>query len=1197
MNNDALSFEEEKLALEILEQIWQLPEQQRSAYLEQACDGNASLKEYVVEVLYTPVDPMFLPTAKDRSNFVPAEWNGVDVGSYQVEHCIARGGMGDVYLAKRTDGSFEKRVAIKFIRRDLRVDLRHRFSQERQILAKLQHPNIAQLLDGGQTDEGTLYYVMEYVEGLPINQHCRKYNFDTNKILTLFAKVCSAVFAAHSQLVIHRDLKPENILVSEDNEPKLLDFGIAKMLDTDTANERSLLSGLTTLNPMTPRYASPEQIQQQPLGVASDIYSLGVILYELLTGISPYGNETDSPLALSQSIVHKIPPRPSLAISKQRTELQPQPIQVEATVDYYSVASKQINRDLDSILLKALEKDPSRRYSSAQSLANDLIAATRGLPVTARAPSTWYLSSKFIARHKYGAFATATIASLILFATLSNYRHLKAIENQYLVLIEQQRQIKEQSELSEKQAQDLSIQEQLLLEEQQRIKQINQQILAKDQLISKQQEIQQTTAQQLSHLDNTNEALSQEVEKLAESAARRTEKLFSATQQYLALIKYQYWTSKNSALTILSQQRRDIERLFENELNYKNQLLIELGYIYHDLDLVQESLSINEQIDNFIDRQQEQFQTIMTANANLRALNLYSLGQISTSAELSSSVISGYTDRPPLSYLIAAKLSLFNAQLDSGMMVPAEAQLQQLRQHSRPTISAEQAILILKAEADLHSKIGNWNDAVDFYLRAQQLLSETDHKNYNPFLPAQLSLNLATAHRHNGESDKAIESLAIAENTIQKFVGWKTLLFAAVELEKADTLHQQKKLNQVEPLLRSVLHNYETTLGQHHSSTLRAQLHYGQNLMQLGKYKSALVNINTLIERMEQGENTEKTLLFSALILRSEILNSLQQYQLAIADIKTVLGSTDSKNLSHFKVLLAKNLILTGETNQALALLNDLETNTIALQSPIFFISYQRALGLYWESMGDSETALDYYFLAYNKAETVFADDDSVLADIDLELGRVLYYQDRLRDAERHMEQALAIYEKQYSPNHPQMVRALQYLSALETSKDKTGRFRKTKDYFEKAHRLQSEGEESTGTNLDCYLKTTEVFTPAHSYMVDYWFFNSDLFLALAHNNSAYDEIQSAAAGGLYINNSGANRKAIKCFEEYLEKTELTPKFEAATRAQLGILYSSIRNLPEARNHLLAAKELFQQQYGDKNPKIRFIEQSLQGLQ
>jgi serine/threonine-protein kinase len=323
------------------------------------------------------------------------------IGNYRVLAELGRGGMGVVYRAERDDASYHQQVAIKVISRHLSGDeARRRFLTERQILADLDHPSIANLLDGGTTDDGQPYLVMELIAGEPIDAYLRRAGLGLEARLALVAEVADAVVHAHSRLVVHRDLKPANILITADGRPKLLDFGIAKILDAESPQQ----TGLGIL-PMTPEYASPEQVSGGSIGVQTDVYSLGVVLYELLTGVSPYGEaRSSSPLQLSRAIGEIEPPLPSVAVRRGGGGEPRVP----------PVAARLLAGDLDAIVATALQKEGSRRYASVERFAADLRAFLARQPVAARVDSWHYRAGKWLQRNAVGAGLGAVAAAALV---------------------------------------------------------------------------------------------------------------------------------------------------------------------------------------------------------------------------------------------------------------------------------------------------------------------------------------------------------------------------------------------------------------------------------------------------------------------------------------------------------------------------------------------------------------------------------------------------------------------------------------------------------------------------------------------------------------------------------------------------------------------------------------------------------------
>ncbi len=341
---------------------------------------------------------------------------GEHVGNYQLLERIDHGGMGVVYLARRADEAYQLQVAVKFIRplhlgtnSMFRAQLITRFENERALLARLSHPNIARILDGGTTVSGLPWLAMEYVDGVSLIDYCTRHRLDIDDRLRLLRKVCDGVQEAHRHLIVHRDLKPENILVGADGEPRLLDFGIARLLEEEDGPGRA---SVTMLTAMTPAYASPEQVRREPTTTRSDVYSLGVLLYQLLAGVRPYELEGLSP-AQAERTVCEMQPKP-LRRAAQEVGLGNTAQRLPGTL---------LDEDLERIVDKAMHKDADRRYGSAQELADDIQRYLDGRPVLAHPDSALYRTAKFIRRHRMGT-ALASVALLgILGATASALWH------------------------------------------------------------------------------------------------------------------------------------------------------------------------------------------------------------------------------------------------------------------------------------------------------------------------------------------------------------------------------------------------------------------------------------------------------------------------------------------------------------------------------------------------------------------------------------------------------------------------------------------------------------------------------------------------------------------------------------------------------------------------------------------------------
>jgi serine/threonine protein kinase len=366
---------------------------------------------------------------------------GRQLGAYKLVRRVGQGGMAAVFLAVRADDEYRKQVAIKLVPPGLDSgELLIRFRNERQTLAGLDHPNIVKLLDGGSTPERLPFLVMDYVEGSPIDEYCDQHKFSVDERLHLFGKVCDAVQYAHQKLVVHRDLKPSNILVVADGTPRLLDFGIAKVLNPEPSGQ-NLLVTQTGTRCMTPAYASPEQMRGKSVTPATDIYSLGVVLYELLTGHRPYRLTQHTPAEMERAICEQEPETPSTAISRVETDTSSDGRPVTKTPELVSETRegqpdklrRRLRGDLDNIVLKALQKDPQRRYDSVQEFSEDIGRHLQHLPVKARRSTLTYRASKFMQRHS-APIVAALIGILLLSAgtlfTVKRFRRLADISSQ-----------------------------------------------------------------------------------------------------------------------------------------------------------------------------------------------------------------------------------------------------------------------------------------------------------------------------------------------------------------------------------------------------------------------------------------------------------------------------------------------------------------------------------------------------------------------------------------------------------------------------------------------------------------------------------------------------------------------------------------------------------------------------------------------
>lgn len=416
----------------------------RARFLTEACADDESLRKEVEALLASHQQAgSFIqsPAVEAAMKLIADEPSepiaGRRIGAYETVREIGQGGMGSVYLAQRADDQYKKQVAIKLVRQSFDNPLVvSRFLGERQILAKLDHPNIARLLDGGTLEDGSPYLVMEYIAGFPIDQYCDRHNLSTVKRLKLFRTVCSAVQYAHQNLVIHRDIKPSNLLVTEDGIPKLLDFGIAKILNPDAAPQPQTA---TAARMMTPDYASPEQVRGEQITTSSDIYSLGVLLYKLLTGRHPYHFKTPLSREIERVICESEPEKPSTAITRVEQVTTPDgamsiALTPEAVSRVRETQPDKLRRllkgDIDNIVLMAMRKEPERRYSSVEGLSEDIRRHLAGLPVIARKDTFSYRATKFIARHKASVAAASAVVLTLMAGIIATTWQARAAREQ-----------------------------------------------------------------------------------------------------------------------------------------------------------------------------------------------------------------------------------------------------------------------------------------------------------------------------------------------------------------------------------------------------------------------------------------------------------------------------------------------------------------------------------------------------------------------------------------------------------------------------------------------------------------------------------------------------------------------------------------------------------------------------------------------
>ncbi|MCU0290621.1 MAG: serine/threonine-protein kinase [Thermoanaerobaculaceae bacterium] len=402
---------------ELLDATLAHPAGERDAFMDRTCGSDGALRRELGELLrvHDPAAAYFDGLAGELLGAAPLELESaarpmIQVGPYRALEAVGHGGMGVVYRAERVDGAFDREVALKLLHRDMETPhLRARFVAERQLLARLSHPNIAHLLDGGVTDEGRPFFVMEYVEGRPITQYCAAHALSIEQVLRLFLVVIEAVSYLHRNLVVHRDLKPSNILVDRDGTVKLLDFGIAKLLTEDADGSAPTLTGERL---MTPEYAAPEQLAGAPVTTATDVFALGVVLFELLTSRRPHDRTRTDPPSLAGSL----PPTPSSVLRprRKRSPATPTDEGCAQQAGTRTMPWQRVDHDLDTICLAALRPEPEARYASAEQLGQDIERYLQGQPIRARKSTLTYRALRFAQRHRRGVWAAAALLVLVI---------------------------------------------------------------------------------------------------------------------------------------------------------------------------------------------------------------------------------------------------------------------------------------------------------------------------------------------------------------------------------------------------------------------------------------------------------------------------------------------------------------------------------------------------------------------------------------------------------------------------------------------------------------------------------------------------------------------------------------------------------------------------------------------------------------
>ncbi len=1128
-----LSPELERIALGWIELLWELDGAARaeklSSLLNQQPESNQGpLKNYLDQFFATEVDENFLVnTGRVRTD----RWLGVCLGAYRIDSLIAHGGMSDVYLAERIDGEYQQQVAIKIIRDGIQLErvkqFQERFQIERQILARLQHSNIARLLDAGTTEDGTPYYVMEFIDGLTIDKYCQENALSITDIFQLVAKVCQALASAHQQLIIHRDIKPDNILVTTDGEPKLLDFGIAKILEEN--NDRN---NNPTLQALTPAYASPEQIQQLPLGLATDIYSLGVVLYELLTQQLPYAKDkTTAPYLLAEQIVNCPPIPPSKSLSKK------------LNLGFGS-------GDVDGILLKALNKNPSNRYATSDSFAQDLTNFCLGLPVHARAPGMLYRSGKWVVRHKIATVALTLTTMLGSYALNNHYQQLRAIEQQYLQLIEQEEKIQLQNQRMAEQADALMEQEQTLLAEQARIAAINQQII-------RQREQQQQARRALSSLDTENIQLKEQVDELVEHTEQRLTNISLSMEQNLSLLNEREWETSAAFDSTLKQQIQDIERIFVNTPTAQVRLLQIIVNMYQARGLWHRAIEVAKKT-LATDTEIQARLSLLAQLAGLH-LQLEQPSQAETYLQRAldlSSNSEAHSDRLPVLY---AQLAIVHLQKSNAAKTSQYLDLIRLSpsgQWQRRAFAAQSAYN--------HTPLAALN----------HLTPDTPNT-----LEGQDALLAGNLNRQQGDREKARAWYQKAIYAYPDYSHWGNEVSKLAQLELAD-LDGLLSISQARRTVRQL----SSQLGAQHSYTQRATLLLGNTLYRDGLYEEAEVHLKYL----NLSANSEARYRYAT------VLSSQQKNHQAVELWNELNNQLPT---SHRLTLLATLNKLIVSLSQGAEVPPNQWTKISDTITQNFAFDVEIQLTYLYLQAWREELGGNYAAAAerYQEALTLASDQPntkitmSKIESVELKLGlaRTWYYRERWRQSERVLEQ---IIEELDSSTHPLSLQATAMIVAIETQLDPNGRLRKVKAPFTQL--FFDDSEELLEQRWQCYEATARVYAREHRFAVEYWYLFGQLYHDLSRNPNAFNNTFAAPNWSAQPGTTSI-RRAVECIETLNQHSELDLASAVRHQILLALLYTELGQASAAQQLSIQAQRQLHLLYGPNHPLSLYLQKRI----
>ncbi len=918
----------------LFEKALQLDLSEREKFLEGECGNDTELFDEVLSLLEADKKEhsIFSGSAADYIAVDDATLDGKIFGNYRAIKQIGTGGMGSVYLAERVDGHFEQQVALKVIKPGMNSqEIVSRFEEERQILARLQHPNIARLLDGGISEIGLPYFTMEYVDGKPITEYCDEKNLTIEKRLELFKKICEAVLYAHQNLVIHRDIKPSNILVQEDGTVKLLDFGIAKVFEEDENDKFVTRTGMRV---MTPEYASPEQVKGEPVSTATDIYSLGLILFQLLSGCPPYELRSTSALEMERIICLTEPQKPSTMLTKFSGVSGDNKISSDSISQKRRMSipklKKRISGDLDNICLMAIRKEPERRYSSIAQFIADIDNHLTGLPIIARKSTASYRAKKFIQRHKAGVVVTAIAVFIISLVT--TFYTIQLAEERDKAQLEAEKSKKVSEFLSgifkvsdPEQSRGETITARELLDN--GVKKIERELSDQPEvlanmlgvtgnvyeslglyenalsLLSRSYELSDSifgsqspeTAKSLNDLANLNFAMGS-----YEPAIEKFSRAIEIRKSVFGESSLETAESKNDLAMVLREEGKydEAEKLLNNSLSvrkkYTKGISSEVAQSLNNLALVKEDKGEYDESKGLFKESLEMVK------------NLYGKTHPSVSETMGN--FAGLLQEMG-KYEDASKL--FNETLEIDKKLYGDI---------HPQISTDLYYL-----ASNKALMGNLDAAEKLYSEGLELdkkLLGEDH----PYVALDLN-NLAGIYSDKGEYDKA-EALYKKSLSINKKVYGNEHPEVATSISNLGVLYQrQGKYKQAEPLLKSALEMRIKLLGENHPNVVTSLNIYAALLVSEGKYKEAISEYRkTLASRIKMlGEDHPHTA--NAYLGLGNALIETHQYDEAEEKINKGLEAykkrlpADHWNISYAESLLGKCYSREGKFNNAERLL------------------------------------------------------------------------------------------------------------------------------------------------------------------------------------------------------------------------------------------------------------------------------------